>query len=196
MLTDGTCELLIATEQGQAIRFAEEGARALGRTARGVRGISLREGDHVKGVCTVEEGKDLLCITSNGFGKRSPFDNFRLMKHRGGYGVTCYNLTDKSGDLTGIAAVDDSMDIMMITDSGTIIRTPVAGIPTRSRSAGGVIVMRLGDGQQLVNFTVVAHEDETDDEEPVLDENGNEIVTEAAEEVAKTEETAQPESEE
>ena len=106
------------------------------------------------------------------------------MKHRGGYGVTCYNLTDKSGDLTGIAAVDDSMDIMMITDSGTIIRTPVAGIPTRSRSAGGVIVMRLGEGQQLVNFTVVAHEDETDDEEPVLDENGNEIVTEAAEEGA------------
>ena len=122
------------------------------------------------------------------------------MKHRGGYGVTCYNLTDKSGDLTGIAAVDDSMDIMMITDSGTIIRTPVAGIPTRSRSAGGVIVMRLGEGQQLVNFTVVAHEDETDDEESVLDENGNKIVTEAAEEVveevAKTEETAQPESEE
>ena len=165
---------MIATEQGQAIRFAEEGARALGRTARGVRGISLREGDHVKGVCTVEEGKDLLCITANGFGKRSPFDDFRLMKHRGGYGVTCYNLTEKSGDLTGIAAVDDSMDIMMITDSGTIIRTPVAGIPSRSRSAGGVIVMRLGEGQQLVNFTVVAREEENDEEEVELDENGSE----------------------
>jgi len=163
--TDGNCELLIATEQGQAIRFAEEGVRPLSRTARGVRGISLREGDFVKGVCVVEEGKDLLCITANGFGKRSPFDNFRLMKHRGGYGVTCYNLTEKSGDLTGIAAVDDSMDIMMITDSGTIIRTPVEGIPTRSRSAGGVIVMRLGEGQSLVNFTTVAHENEMDSEE-------------------------------
>ena len=205
VLTDGTCELLIATEQGQAIRFAEEGARALGRTARGVRGISLREGDHVKGVCTVEEGKDLLCITANGFGKRSPFDDFRLMKHRGGYGVTCYNLTEKSGDLTGIAAVDDSMDIMMITDSGTIIRTPVAGIPTRSRSAGGVIVMRLGEGQKLVNFTVVAHEEETD-EEVELDENGDAIVIEPATEqtnvdkvVEVTEnvaESEQPESEE
>ena len=117
------------------------------------------------------------------------------MKHRGGYGVTCYNLTEKSGDLTGIAAVDDSMDIMMITDSGTIIRTPVAGIPSRSRSAGGVIVMRLGEGQQLVNFTVVAREEEEDDEiEP--DENGGEIVSEVAEEVAKAEEIAQPESEE
>ena len=114
---------------------------------------------------SIEEGKDLLCITANGFGKRSPFDDFRLMKHRGGYGVTCYNLTEKSGDLTGIAAVDDSMDIMMITDSGTIIRTPVAGIPSRSRSAGGVIVMRLGEGQQLVNFTVVAREEENDEEE-------------------------------
>ena len=200
VLTDGTCELLIATEQGQAIRFAEEGARALGRTARGVRGISLREGDHVKGVCTVEEGKDLLCITANGFGKRSPFDDFRLMKHRGGYGVTCYNLTEKSGDLTGIAAVDDSMDIMMITDSGTIIRTPVAGIPSRSRSAGGVIVMRLGEGQQLVNFTVVAREEENDEEEVELDENSETVVTEetaqeVVEEVAEAEESTQPESE-
>jgi len=162
--TDGNCELLIATEQGQAIRFAEEGVRPLSRTARGVRGISLRDGDFVKGVCVVEEGKDLLCITANGFGKRSPFDDFRLMKHRGGYGVTCYNLTEKSGDLTGIAAVDDSMDIMMITDSGTIIRTPVAGIPTRSRSAGGVIVMRLGDGQSLVNFTTVERKDESEED--------------------------------
>ena len=73
--------------------------------------------------------------------------------------------------MTGIAAVDDSMDIMMITDSGTIIRTPVAGIPSRSRSAGGVIVMRLGEGQQLVNFTVVAREEENDEEEVELDEN-------------------------
>jgi DNA gyrase subunit A len=178
VLTDGTCELLIATEQGQAIRFSEKDARTLGRTARGVRGISLREGDFVKGVCVVEEGKDLLCITANGFGKRSPFDDFRLMKHRGGYGVTCYNLTEKSGDLTGIAAVDDGMDIMMITDSGTIIRTPVAGIPSRSRSAGGVIVMRLGEGQQLVNFTVVAHEDESDDEDEILDTEAVEVEAE------------------
>ena len=175
--TDGSCELLIATEQGQAIRFAEEGVRPLSRTARGVRGISLREGDFVKGVCCVEEGKDLLCITSNGFGKRSPFDDFRLMKHRGGYGVTCYNLTEKSGDLTGIAAVDDSMDIMMITDSGTIIRTPVSGIPSRSRSAGGVIVMRLGEGQSLVNFTTVAR-DGDEDYENAEGENNTDLPTE------------------
>ena len=158
----------------------------------------MREGDFVKGVCTVEEGKDLLCITANGFGKRSPFDDFRLMKHRGGYGVTCYNLTEKSGDLTGIAAVDDSMDIMMITDSGTIIRTPVAGIPSRSRSAGGVIVMRLGEGQQLVNFTVVAREEENNEEEVELDETVAEVTetVETTEVIEESTEVAKPEVEE
>ena len=78
------------------------------------------------------------------------------MKNRGGKGVTCYNLTEKSGKLTGIAAVTEDDNIMMITDSGMIIRTPVSDIPERSRSAGGVIVMRLAEDQKLVNFTVVA----------------------------------------
>jgi len=155
--THGECDLMIATAHGQAVRFSEADVRAMGRTARGVKGISLRDGDYVAGVCVVEEGKDLLCITENGFGKRSPFEDFRLMKNRGGFGVTCYNLTDKSGILTGIAAVNDDDDLMMITDSGTIIRTPVSGIPSRSRSAGGVIVMRLGDDQKLVNFTTTPH---------------------------------------
>ena len=151
--THGECDLMLATRQGQAVRFSECNVRAMGRTARGVRGIRLRDDDYVVGVCVVEEGKELLCITENGFGKRSPFEDFRLMKNRGGYGVTCYNLTEKSGALTGIAAVSDGQDIMMITDTGTIIRTPVSGVPSRSRSAGGVIVMRLGEDQSLVNFT-------------------------------------------
>ena len=162
--TKGECDLMIATAQGQAVRFSEGNVRAMGRTARGVRGIKLREGDYVAGVCVVDEGKDLLCITENGFGKRSPFADFRLMKNRGGYGVTCYNLTEKSGMLTGIAAVTDEDDIMMITDSGTIIRTPVSGVPSRSRSAGGVIVMRLGEEQKLVNFTITAHADEEEED--------------------------------
>ncbi len=188
--THGECDLLIATAHGQAVRFSESNVRVMGRVARGVRGISLREGDYVAGVCVVEEGKDLLCITENGFGKRSPFDDFRLMKNRGGFGVTCYNLTDKSGILTGVAAVDDNDDIMMITDSGTIIRTPVSGIPTRSRSAGGVIVMRLGDEQKLVNFTTTAHEEPKEDEavaaegESITDasvENAAEISTDGVE---------------
>ena len=181
--TKGECDLMIATAYGQAVRFSESNVRAMGRTARGVRGIKLREGDYVAGVCVVDEGKDLLCITENGFGKRSPFADFRLMKNRGGYGVTCYNLTEKSGMLTGIAAVTDEDDIMMITDSGTIIRTPVSGVPSRSRSAGGVIVMRLGEEQKLVNFTITAHADEEEDVEAIEDTEApeNTEVTEGTE---------------
>ena len=184
--TKGECDLLLATAHGQAVRFSEGNVRAMGRTARGVRGIKLREGDYVAGVCVVDEGKDLLCITENGFGKRSPFADFRLMKNRGGYGVTCYNLTEKSGMLTGIAAVTDEDDIMMITDSGTIIRTPVSGVPSRSRSAGGVIVMRLGEEQKLVNFTITAHADEEEDVEAIEDTENTEV-TEGTEGTEATE---------
>ena len=190
--TDGNSELLLTTRNGMAVRFIESEARVMGRTARGVRGISLREGDEVVGVAVVEEGKDLICVTENGFGKRCPFDEFRVMKHRGGFGVTCYNITDKSGKLTGVASIDDNDDLMLITDSGTIIRTPVSGIPSRSRSAGGVIVMRLGEGQTLVNFTKVAREDEkSEDVEGAEDADSVEAVetVEATEEATATEET-------
>ncbi|MBR7098954.1 MAG: DNA gyrase subunit A [Clostridia bacterium] len=168
--TDGDSELLITTRNGMAVRFIESEARVMGRTARGVRGISLREGDEVVGVAVVEDGKDLICVTENGFGKRCPFDEFRVMKHRGGFGVTCYNITEKSGKLTGVASVDDNDDLMLITDTGTIIRTPVSGIPSRSRSAGGVIVMRLGEGQSLVNFTKVAREEEAQEADAPVEE--------------------------
>lgn len=168
-LTHGDCEIVLTTRNGMATRFEESNVRVMGRAARGVKGISLRDGDEVVGVAVVEEGKELLCITENGFGKRSPFDDFRVMKNRGGYGVTCYNITEKSGKLTGVAAVDNNDDLMLITDNGTIIRTPVSDIPTRSRSAGGVIVMRLGENQKLVNFTKVAHAEpeNENDTEPV-----------------------------
>ena len=97
-------------------------------------------------------------MTENGYGKRTAFDEYRV-KGRGGLGVTCHNLTDKTGLLAGIAAVDDGDDLMMITNLGTIIRTPVAQINTYSRSAAGVIVMRLGEGQSIVNFSKVQHEE-------------------------------------
>ena len=98
-------------------------------------------------------------MTENGYGKRTPFDDFRV-KGRGGLGVTCHNLTEKMGLLAGIAAVTVDDDLMMITNLGTIIRTPVAQINTYSRTAAGVIVMRLSEGQGLVGFSKVAHEDE------------------------------------
>ena len=159
MHTHGECDIVLATRDGNAVRYTEANVRAMGRTARGVKGISLRGDDYVTGVAIVEEGKSLITITENGFGKRTDFDDFRVMKNRGGFGVTCHNLTEKTGKLCGIRTVGEEDDLMLITDSGTIIRTPVSGIPTYSRTAGGVIVMRLTEGQKLVNFTAVAHEE-------------------------------------
>ena len=112
----------------------------------------------------VEEGKQLLTITDRGFGKRTEFDDFRVLKNRGGQGVTAHNLNDKTGNLAAIAAVSESDDIMMITNDGTIIRIPVAGIPVYSRSAGGVIVMRLSEGAAIVNLSRIEPQEELDEE--------------------------------
>ena len=178
MHTHGECDIVLATKQGSAVRYTEANVRPMGRTARGVRGIKLRGDDCVTGVAVVEEGKSLVTVTENGFGKRTDFEDFREMKTRGGYGVTCHKLTEKTGLLCGIRTVAEDDDLMMITDSGTIIRTPVSDIPTYSRTAGGVIVMRLGEGQTIVNFTKVAHEDE---EEAVATEVGEGIEAPAVE---------------
>ncbi|MGM9684221.1 MAG: DNA gyrase subunit A [Eubacteriales bacterium] len=179
--TKGENDIVIATADGNAVRFSEENVRSMGRTARGVRGIKLRDGDFVTGVTVVDDEKQLITVTENGFGKRTSFEDFRIMKNRGGYGVTCHKISEKTGRLTGIATVDDGDDLMMITDGGTIIRTPVRDVPVYSRTAGGVILMRLADGQRLVNFTAVSHE-EVEEEEAVEnaeiqntpDENGSE----------------------
>ena len=165
MLTHGECDVIIATRNGSAVRFAERNVRPMGRTARGVRGITVRDGDYVTGVAIVEDGKSLVTITENGYGKRTPYSDFREMKHRGGVGVQAHNLTEKIGLLCGIASVDDEDDLMMITDGGTIIRTPACDVPTYSRTASGVIMMRLGEGQTLVNFTKVKRESDEDDGE-------------------------------
>lgn len=171
--TTGTCELIIATHDGNAVRFAEEEARAMGRTARGVRGIRVADGDEVCGVALVESGKKLVTVTENGFGKLSDFDEFRLMKNRGGKGVAAHKISEKTGCLTSIASVDEQDDLMLITNEGTIIRIPVHGIPTYSRSAGGVIVMRLSEGAKIVNFAKVARAEEIEDaeEESVAEQN-------------------------
>ena len=162
--THGENEIIIATKNGNAVRFDERGVRPMGRTARGVRGIALKDDDYVVGVAIVDENKTLLTITENGFGKRTKFDDFRLMKHRGGFGVICHNITEKTGLLAGILSVDDNDDIMIITDGGVIIRTPASDISTYSRSASGVITMRLDEGNKIANITKVAREDEMDDD--------------------------------
>ncbi|MBE6574671.1 MAG: DNA gyrase subunit A [Ruminococcaceae bacterium] len=163
MHTMGDRDVILATSEGNAIRFSEENVRAMGRTARGVRGISLRGDDYVVGAAVVEEGKNLVTVTEGGFGKRTRFDDFRTVRTRGGLGVICHNVSERTGKLAGIASVSDADDLMLITDTGTIIRTPVADIPVYSRSAAGVIVMRLAEGAKLVNFSSVAGEEEADE---------------------------------
>ena len=160
--TEGDTEIIIATHDGSAVRFEESGARAMGRTARGVRGIRVAEGDEVCGVALVEDGKKLVTITENGYGKLSDFEDFRTMKNRGGKGVAAHGLSEKTGALASIATVDSEDDLMLITGEGMIIRTPVTDIPTYSRTAGGVRVMRLGEGEKIVNFAKVARATEED----------------------------------
>ena len=160
--TEGDTETIIATHAGSAVRFAESGARAMGRTARGVRGIRIAEGDEVCGVALVEAGKKLVTITENGYGKLTDFEDFRTMKNRGGKGVAAHGLSEKTGALASIATVDSEDDLMLITGEGMIIRTPVTDIPTYSRTAGGVRVMRLAEGEKIVNFAKVARATEED----------------------------------
>ncbi|MCQ2354533.1 MAG: DNA gyrase subunit A [Clostridia bacterium] len=167
LLTEGESDIVVASADGNAVRFSEEGARTMGRTARGVIGIRLRGDDRVVGAVSLEEGKKLVTITEKGFGKRTDYDDFRLMKSRGGMGVVCHNINDKTGRLVGIACVTEDEDIMLITDSGTIIRTPVDSIPVYSRTASGVIVMRMGEDQNCVSFTTLTTSE--DDEKEAAD---------------------------
>ncbi|MBQ8409335.1 MAG: DNA gyrase subunit A [Clostridia bacterium] len=186
--TNGENQLVLATKNGNAVRFDESEVRPMGRSARGVRGIKLKGDDFVVGVVNVEKGKKLLTITENGFGKRTEFDDFRLMKNRGGGGVICHNLTEKTGLLAGIISVDDEDDIMMITNEGIIIRTPSSDVSVYSRTASGVIVMRLEKGQKIVNVTKTAKEEEKEEEiiesaEAVENAESAEAVADVLEEV-------------
>ena len=172
LLTDGTKDIIIASASGNAVKFTEEGARTMGRTARGVIGIRLRGDDRVVGIVAAENDKQLLTITELGYGKRSEFYDFRLMKSRGGMGVMCHNVTERTGRVVGISAVSEDDDIMIITEGGTIIRTPVDSIPVYGRSAAGVIVMRVTEGQACAGFTTVpkAEEDAEGDAAEIAEE--------------------------
>ncbi len=149
--TKGDESLILATKDGLAVRFDENNVRSMGRGARGVRGITLQGDDVVVGVCVVDEEKSLLTVTENGMGKRTLFSDFREMKHRGGKGVTCHHISEKTGKLAAIVTVSEDDDIMLITDEGTIIRTNVSGINVYSRTASGVILMRLNEGCKINN---------------------------------------------
>ncbi len=168
--TTGNESLIIATREGNAVRFDENNVRAMGRGARGVRGITLTGEDYVVGVAVVDEKKTLLTITENGVGKRTEFSDFREMKHRGGRGVCCQNINEKTGKLAAIVAVYEDDDIMLITNEGTIIRTSVSGINVYSRTATGVIIMRLADGSFINNIARLEKSEEIEKESQKVEE--------------------------
>ena len=176
--TDGTRNILIATHDGQAICFAETDVRVMGRTAVGVRGIRLKEGDYVVGAARATPGKAVLSITQNGYGKRTAVEEYRIT-NRGGLGIRNYMVTDKTGPVVAIKVVDGSEDIIVVTQSGTLIRTDVDGIRLAGRSTQGVIVMRFKEeGDQVIALALAdkAPEETADTDTSTVVENSVEAV--------------------
>ena len=158
-LTDGQQNILIATHEGRAICFDENEVRAMGRTATGVRGIRLSENDYVVGAARARKGAYVLSITENGYGKRTPVEDFTI-HHRGGGGMMLHNLTAKTGLVAGVAVVDSENDVMIITDDGVIIRTGCEEIRECGRGSQGVIVMRTGEDVKVISIARTSKEEE------------------------------------
>ncbi len=157
--TDGTKKILIATHDGQAIVFNENDVRPMGRAAVGVRGIRLREGDYVVGAARVSAGKTVLSITEKGYGKRTPVEEYRTT-NRGGMGIRNYMITGKTGGVVGVKVVDGSEDLLLVTQSGILIRTHVDAIKQCSRSTQGVIVMRFKEeGDKVISLALAEREE-------------------------------------
>ena len=149
--TSGRDSVILATAHGMAICFDENDVRPMGRDAAGVRGIRLEDGDHVVGAGVVQEGKDLLTVTEKGYGKRTNLTAYSR-QNRGGKGLKNYNLTEKTGLVAGVQIVDDNDDVMLIENSGVIIRMAASDINTYGRDTKGVIVMRVEEGNQVISI--------------------------------------------
>jgi len=163
--TDGDQYILIATHDGQAVRFHESDVRPMGRTAVGVRGIRLKDGDYVVGAAKAEAGKTVLTITERGYGKRTPVEDYRITS-RGGSGIRNYMVTEKTGPIVGIKVVDGTEDLLLVTESGILIRTPVQNIRTAGRATQGVIVMRFKtEGDRVISMALADPEEQTAAEE-------------------------------
>ena len=162
--TDGTKKILIATHDGMAVCFDEDDVRPMGRAAVGVRGIRLREGDYVVGAARATEGKTVLSITQRGYGKRTPVEEYRIT-NRGGIGIKNYMVTDKTGPVVGIKVVDGSEDLLLVTQSGILIRTHVDAIRMAGRATQGVIVMRFKEeGDQVISLALAGREEASGEE--------------------------------
>ena len=179
-LTDGNEDILVATRQGMSIRFNETDCRPIGRTARGVKAIELKEDDEVIGMCTISEGDDtkkILTVSETGLGRLSEHSEYRLQS-RAGKGVINYHI-EKYGLVTSVVMVDEDDDVILISSDGIIIRIPSSQISTVSRTSKGVRVMKLSEGEKVVSAISLKEE---------KDENGSQPDEEAPQEDAESEE--------
>ena len=157
-LTTGNEEIIIGTKFGYSVRFKENTIRSMSRMAAGVKGVTLRDGDQVVGAAAITDDQEVLIISEKGYGKRTSATEYPT-KGRGGKGIKTANITDKNGNLAGIATVSGNEDIMVMTDTGVIIRTAVANISQTGRATQGVKVMRLDNSARIVTFALVEPEE-------------------------------------
>jgi len=171
-MTNGNHHIMMAVRSGKAVRFEDRSVRPIGRTASGVRGITLgHDQDEVVGmVCVENENEDILVVSENGYGKRSKIEDYRLT-NRGGKGVKTINVTEKTGQLISIKSVDDTNDLMIITQIGLTIRMSIASLRILGRTAQGVRLINLKDGDQIASITIVPASEEPDEIIEIADEN-------------------------
>jgi DNA gyrase subunit A len=162
-LTESHNDIVLVTRRGMSIRFADEDVRATGRNTQGVRGIALDDDDEVVGMAPTVPGKTILVVSERGFGKRTELDEYRIQT-RAGKGLITYRPSEKTGLLAGIALVDDQNDVILVSDTGIIIRMSASEIPILSRNTQGVRLMRTGEGR-VVDLAVVEHEEAEEAEE-------------------------------
>jgi len=160
-LTDGTRDIIIATQQGMSIRFDEKQVRPMGRATVGVKAIDLSEGDHVVGLGVTSDGEpQVLAVCENGYGKRTPLSEFRI-QHRGGKGIILIDASERNGKVVGIALVHPENEVMLVTDRGQTLRTKVSEIRETGRNAQGVRVMSVADdGERVVAIEALADSEE------------------------------------
>ena len=159
--TTGDDEIIIAGSNGKAVRFHEDGIRPMGRTASGVKGFNV-DGSEVVGLATSRDGTHLLAVSQNGYGKRTPIEEYRLTT-RGAKGVKTINITEKTGDLVSVRAVNGDEDAMIVTNSGIIIRISVGDIGIYSRNTQGVKLINVSDEESVAKVAIVEHSEENEE---------------------------------
>jgi DNA gyrase subunit A len=169
-LTDGQGDVILSTRNGQSIRFKETDVRGMGRSTYGVVGMRLDPEDEVVSLDMAAPGATLLAVSELGYGKRTHVDEYRLTR-RGGKGIITMRITDKNGPVVKVRRVADDEDIMLITNGGKLIRTPVAGVSVMGRATQGVRLIDLSEGEKVVGVAPLAEKEDEDVTPPVPDQS-------------------------